>query len=42
MQELKETGSVKRFADRMISFDDFTDLLGIAEINALESKYDCS
>jgi isocitrate lyase len=37
--ELKETGSVKSFADRMISFDDFTDILGLPEINALESKY---
>ncbi len=39
MKELKETGSVKGFADRMISFDDFTDLLGLPGINALESKY---
>jgi 2-methylisocitrate lyase-like PEP mutase family enzyme len=39
MKELKDTGSVKGFADRMISFDDFTDILGLPEINALESKY---
>ena len=39
MRELKETGAVKRFADRMISFDDFTDILGLPEINTLESKY---
>jgi 2,3-dimethylmalate lyase len=42
MQELKETGSVKRFADRMISFDDFTDILGLPEIDDLEAKYGCS
>lgn len=39
MKELKATGSVKGFADRMISFDDFTELLGLPEINALESRY---
>ncbi len=39
MRTLKETGSVKGFADRMIPFDDFTDILGLPEINALESKY---
>ena len=42
MKVLKETGSVKGFADRMIPFDDFTDILGLPEINALESKYGVS
>ena len=39
MRTLKETGSVKGFADRMIPFEDFTEILGLAEINELESKY---
>jgi hypothetical protein len=39
MKELKATGSVKGFADRMIPFDDFTELFGLPEINALEYKY---
>jgi 2-methylisocitrate lyase-like PEP mutase family enzyme len=39
LTELKTTGSVKRFADRMIPFDDFTDLLGLPGFNALESRY---
>lgn len=39
MKELKEAGTVKRFKDRMIPFDDFTDILGLPEIHALEGKY---
>ena len=39
MKELKEKGTMKGFANRMIPFDDCTDLLGLPEINALESKY---
>ena len=39
MKELKEKGTMKGFANRMIPFDDFTNLLGLPEINALESKY---
>ena len=39
MKELKATGSVKGFADRMIPFDDMTDILGLAALDALESKY---
>ncbi|MBI3068709.1 MAG: isocitrate lyase/PEP mutase family protein [Betaproteobacteria bacterium] len=39
MKELKEKGTIEGFANRMIPFDDFTDLLGLPEINALESKY---
>ena len=42
LKELKETGTIKGFADRMIPFDDFTDILGLPEINALESKYGIS
>ena len=39
LEELKETGSIKGFADRMTSFDGCTDILGLPEINGLESKY---
>lgn len=39
MKGLKETGSIKGFADRMIPFNDFTDILGLPEIKTLESKY---
>lgn len=39
MMVLKETGSFKSFADRMISFDEMSDILGLSEINALEAKY---
>ncbi len=37
--ELKEKGSFKAYADKMISFDEFTRILGLPEINALEEKY---
>ena len=39
MKEMKETGSLKRYADRLMAFDDLTDLLGLPEIKALERKY---
>jgi 2-methylisocitrate lyase-like PEP mutase family enzyme len=39
LRELKERGSVKGFADRMIPFDEFTDILGLPEIDGLEAKY---
>jgi 2-methylisocitrate lyase-like PEP mutase family enzyme len=39
MKEMKETGSLKRVADRLIAFDDLTDLLGLPEIKALEKKH---
>lgn len=42
MKEMKEKGSIKGFADRMIPFDDFTDLVGLPEANALESQYGIS
>jgi 2,3-dimethylmalate lyase len=42
MKDFNETGTIKGFADRMIPFDDFTDLMGLPEINALESKYKTS
>jgi hypothetical protein len=30
---------LKRYADRLMAFDDLTDLLGLPEIKALERKY---
>lgn len=39
MKEMKETGSLKRYADRLMAFDDLTDLLGLPEIKALERKH---
>ena len=42
MRDLKKNGTIKGFANRMIPFDDFTDLMGLPEINALESKYKTS
>lgn len=39
MKEIKEMGSIKNHADRIISFDDFTDLIGLPEAKALEAKY---
>jgi len=40
MKELKEKGTFKGFANRMIPFDECMDLLGLPEINALDSKYE--
>lgn len=37
--ELKRTGSYGKAADRMLSFDEFNDLIGFAEIRAAEAKY---
>lgn len=42
MKELKETGTIEGFADRMISFDEIFDLMGLSEIRALESEYGIS
>ena len=42
MKELKEKGTFKGFANRMIPFDEFTDILGLPEIEAMESKYGIS
>ena len=42
MRDLKEKGTFKGFENRMIPFDDFTDLMGLPEIDALESKYKTS
>lgn len=42
MKEMKEKGSIKAYADRIIPFDDFTDLMGLPEANALEAKYGIS
>jgi 2-methylisocitrate lyase-like PEP mutase family enzyme len=39
MKEMKETGSLKRFADRLMAFDDLTDILGLPEIKAIEKKH---
>jgi methylisocitrate lyase len=39
MQEMKDTGSLKAFSDKLMPFDDLTDLLGLPEIKKLENKY---
>ena len=39
MQEMKDTGSLKSFSDKLMPFDDLTDLLGLPEIKKLEHKY---
>lgn len=39
-QELKSTGSYGNSANRMLSFEEFNDLIGLREIEAAESKYD--
>ncbi len=39
MRELKETGTIEGFADRMIPFDEIFDMMGLPEVKALESKY---
>jgi 2-methylisocitrate lyase-like PEP mutase family enzyme len=39
LREILETGSLKGSANRMMSFDTVTDILGLPEINALEHKH---
>lgn len=39
MREINEKGSIKAYADRIISFDEYTDLIGLPEANVLEAKY---
>ncbi len=38
--ELKRTGSYGKAADRMLSFDAFNELIGLAEIEAAEARYE--
>lgn len=37
--EMRETGSLKGWADRLMPFDDVTDMLGLPEIRDLEARY---
>jgi methylisocitrate lyase len=39
MQELKATGSTKSYINKMISFNEFNDLIGLPEIREHEKKY---
>lgn len=39
LQELKQTGSVKHLVDQIASFQDFFNLLGMGEVQALEARY---
>lgn len=39
LQELKQTGTVKHLVDQVASFQDFFNLLGMDEVQALESRY---
>lgn len=39
MKEMKDKGSLKQWKDRLIAFDDLTDILGLPEIKALERKH---
>jgi 2,3-dimethylmalate lyase len=39
LEEIKRTGSTAAFMDRMISFDERNEILGLAEIYRLEEKY---
>lgn len=39
LQELKRTGSVKHLVGQLASFQDFFNLLGMGEVQALESRY---
>ncbi len=38
--ELKQTGSYGAYAERMLSFDEFNDLVGLPEIIAAEDRYE--
>jgi hypothetical protein len=38
--ELKATSSYGAWADRMISFDEFNELIGLADIVAAEARYE--
>ena len=42
MTEMRETGSLKGWADRLMAFDDVTDLLGLPAVRELEAKYGIS
>ncbi len=42
LTEMRETGSLKGWADRLMAFDDVTDLLGLPEIRDLEARYGIS
>lgn len=42
MREMQERGSLKQWKDRLIAFDDLTDILGLPEIKALERKHGIS
>lgn len=39
-RELKQTGSTTGYADRMLTFDQLNQVLGLAQIRQLEQKYD--
>jgi 2,3-dimethylmalate lyase len=39
MQEMKTRGSLKGWSDRLIAFDDLTDILGLPDVKALERKH---
>ncbi len=39
MMEIAKTGSTKRFKDRMVSFDDFNQLIGLDALRTLERTY---
>jgi 2-methylisocitrate lyase-like PEP mutase family enzyme len=38
-RDLKETGTYGKSAERMIGFDEFNDLIGLAEVQALDDRY---
>lgn len=39
MREMKARGSLKGWSDRLIAFDDLTDILGLPDVKALERKH---
>ncbi len=39
MREIKETGRIDDFADRLLTFDEFTEFIGLPEVYSLEERY---
>lgn len=42
MTVIKETGAIDKFADRLLSFNEFVEFIGLSEIHALEEQYKAS
>ena len=39
LAQLKESGTPAPFVSELMGFDDFTDLVGLPEINELEARF---